>query len=109
MKVKLKVAWSCPALCDPMDYTVWNSPVQNTGVGSHSLLQGIFLTQESNHGLLVLQEDSLPAELPTHYTFIETQMQNYIIKIQICIESWLRTLSSHTFPAAERRKVSGRV
>ena len=30
----------------------WNSPGKNTGVGSHSLLQGIFLTQGSNPGLL---------------------------------------------------------
>ena len=30
----------------------WNSPGKNTGVGSHSLLQGIFLTQGSNSGLL---------------------------------------------------------
>ena len=30
----------------------WNSPGQNTGVGSHSLLQGIFPTQGSNPGLL---------------------------------------------------------
>ena len=29
----------------------WNSPGQNTGVGSHSLLQGIFPTQELNPGL----------------------------------------------------------
>ena len=29
-----------------------NSPGQNTGVGSHSLLQWIFLTQESNRHLL---------------------------------------------------------
>ena len=29
----------------------WNSPGKNTGVGSHSLLQGIFLTWESNPGL----------------------------------------------------------
>ena len=29
----------------------WNSPGQNTGVGSLSLLQGIFTTQESNPGL----------------------------------------------------------
>ena len=29
-----------------------NSPGQNPGVGSLSLLLGIFLTQESNHGLL---------------------------------------------------------
>ena len=30
----------------------WNSPGKNTGVGCHSLLQGIFLTQELNLGLL---------------------------------------------------------
>ena len=30
----------------------WNSPGQNTGVGSLSLLQGIFPTQGSNPGLL---------------------------------------------------------
>ena len=32
-------------------YNPWNSPGQNTGVGSRSLLQGIFLTQGSNPGL----------------------------------------------------------
>ena len=29
----------------------WDSPGENTGAGSHSLLQGIFLTQGSNPGL----------------------------------------------------------
>ena len=40
---EVKVAQPCPALCDPMDYTYspWNSPSQNTGVGSLSLLQGV--------------------------------------------------------------------
>ena len=33
-------------------YSPWNSLCQNTGVGSLSLLQGIFLAQESNHALL---------------------------------------------------------
>ena len=33
-------------------YSPWNSPGQNTGVGSLSLLQWIFLTQESNRSLL---------------------------------------------------------
>ena len=33
-------------------YSPWNSPGQNSGVGSLSLLQGIFLTQGSNPGLL---------------------------------------------------------
>ena len=33
-------------------YSLWNSLGQNTGVGSLSLLQGIFPTQGSNPGLL---------------------------------------------------------
>ena len=49
--LKVKVAQSCLSLCDPMDYTPWNSPGQNSGVGSMSLLQGIFPTQGSNSGL----------------------------------------------------------
>ena len=52
MKVKLKVAQSCLTLCNPMDYSPWNSPGQNTGVGSLFLLQGIFPTQGLNPGLL---------------------------------------------------------
>ena len=32
-------------------YSQWNSPGQNTGVGSLSFLQGIFPTQASNPGL----------------------------------------------------------
>ena len=31
---------------------LWNSPGKNTGVGCHSLLQGIFPTQGSNLGCL---------------------------------------------------------
>ena len=31
--------------------SAWNSPGQNTGMGNHSLLQGIFSTQGSNPGL----------------------------------------------------------
>ena len=34
-----------------MDYSRWDFLGKNTGVGCHSLLQGIFLTQESNLGL----------------------------------------------------------
>ena len=50
--MKVKVTQSCPTLCDPMDYSPWNSPCQNTGVGSLSLLQGIFPTQGSNPSFL---------------------------------------------------------
>ena len=65
----LKVAQSCQTLCKPMDYSPWNSPGQNTGVGrfftswatgkpkntgvgSLSLPQRTFPTQELNWGLL---------------------------------------------------------
>ena len=50
-KVKVKVTQLHPTLCDPMDYSPWNSPGQNTGAGSLSLLQGIFPTQGSKPGL----------------------------------------------------------
>ena len=52
------VAQSCPSLCDPMDCSPTgtsvhgDSPSHSTGVGCHAFLQGIFLTQESNWGLL---------------------------------------------------------
>ena len=57
--MKVKVAQSCLTLCDPMDCP-WNSPGQNTGVGSLSLLQGIFLTQELNLGLLYCRQILYP-------------------------------------------------
>ena len=47
-KVKVKVAQSCRTLRLCGLYGPWNSPGQNTGVGSLSLLQGIFPTQELN-------------------------------------------------------------
>ena len=46
---------SCPTLCDPMDcksprlLCPWDSPDKNTGVGSHSLLQGIFLPNDQTY------------------------------------------------------------
>ena len=47
--------WPCRLLCS------WNSLGKNTGVGCHSLLQGIFPTQRSNPWLAspALQVDSL--------------------------------------------------
>ena len=50
-----KWKWKSHSLSDSLQphglYSPWNSPGQNTGVGSHSLLQGTFPTQESNQGL----------------------------------------------------------
>ena len=50
MNMKVKVTQPCPTFCGPVD-SPWNSPGQNNGVGSLSLLQGIFPTQGSNSGL----------------------------------------------------------
>ena len=49
MKVKELVAQSCLMLGDPTEcrlLCLWNSLGKNTGVGCHSLLQGIFLTKD---------------------------------------------------------------
>ena len=43
---ELHVLWFLRPLCP------WNSPGKNTGVDCHTLLQGIFLTQGSNPGLI---------------------------------------------------------
>ena len=48
----MKVAQLCPTLCNPWTYSPWGSPGQNTRVGSLSLLQGIFPTQELKSGLM---------------------------------------------------------
>ena len=56
-KVKMLVTQSCTTLCNPMDYSSpgssvhEDSPGKNTGVGCHSLLQGIFQTQGLNLSL----------------------------------------------------------
>ena len=61
---------SCLVMSDSLRphglYSPWNSPGQNTGVGSLPLFQGIFPTQVSNTGIKprspALQADFLPAE-----------------------------------------------
>ena len=50
--MKVNAAQLCLTLCDLIDlHTPWNSPGQDTGVGSFSLLQGTFPTQGSSLGL----------------------------------------------------------
>ena len=56
-------------LVTPMDYSLpgssgspWNSSGKNPGVGCHSLLQGIFLTQGSEPGSPTRRADSSPSE-----------------------------------------------
>ena len=54
-------------------YSPWNSPGQNTGVDSLSLLQGIFPTQGSNSGLLhcrwILYQVSYEGNRPQNWPF----------------------------------------
>ena len=60
MCVHAKSLQPCSTLCNPMDQSLPGFSVygdfsgKNTGVGYHALLQGIFLTQGSNLGLLWL-------------------------------------------------------
>ena len=60
---EVKVALSCPTLCNPMDCSPRNSPGQNTGVGSLSLLQRDLSDPGIQAGSPALQADSFPAEL----------------------------------------------
>ena len=72
----------CPTLCNCMKWSLLGSSVhgiftsRNTGVGCHSLLQGISPTQVSNLRLLSLlrwQADSLLPVLPgkSHYRLLQ--------------------------------------
>ena len=57
-------------------------PSKNTGVGCHFLLQGIFLTQESNLPLLCLlhwQADSLPLTPPRKPLLCSLQFSGSIV------------------------------
>ena len=50
-RVKVKAAQAAPTLRPHRLYSPRNSPGQNTGIGSRSLLKGIFPTQALNPGL----------------------------------------------------------
>ena len=63
-------------------YSPWNSPGQNTEVGSLSLLQQLDLTQESNQGLLNCRQ-SLLTKFPTSLLLIS-------ILWRVCVFAVLR-------------------
>ena len=52
--VKVKVSWLRPTLRDPVDCIAspWDSPGQNTGMGSLFLVQVLFQTEGLNPGIL---------------------------------------------------------
>ena len=106
-KKKNLVAQSCPTLSDLMDYglpgsCLWNSPGKNTGVGSHSLLQGIFPTQGSNLGLPALQILHHRSHQGGQPYSLFTAGHPYLFQIKIISQriNWMSPLSSSPKPAS---------
>ena len=69
MPKKVKVIQSCLTLCNPVDYSMPTSSGlgisrQNTELGCHSHLQGVFLTHGLSLGLLRCRQISLLSEPP---------------------------------------------
>ena len=74
----------CLTLLKPIDfYSPWNSPAQNTGVGSPSLLQQIFPTQDSNWGLLhcrqILYQLSYQGSQYTEEVAINSKFKHFMV------------------------------
>ena len=61
VEIKVKVTQSCPTLCDPMD---WNSPGQNTGMGSQFPSPGDLPNPRIKPRSPTFQMDSFQAEPP---------------------------------------------
>ena len=82
----------------------WNSPGKNTGVGSHSFLQGIFLTQGLNPGLLHAGGflTVSPVSFEPHISMMKTVLHNllFIFKIRRKLTCFLlaRTLKLARHP-----------
>ena len=100
------VAQSGPAVCDPIlqpsrPLCPWNSPGKNTGVGSHSLLQGIFLTQGLNpvsctdrQILYLLRHQASPIAWNTHTAVgpvpsTRRTTSPYLLPIQPALPVWV--------------------
>ena len=99
---KMKVAQSCLTLCDALAlYSPWFSPGQETGVGSRSLLQGVFPTQGSNPHLphcrwilYQLNHQGTKREIAKHlFTHTHKHTDTHIIKI---LRQMLVTIPANT-------------
>ena len=91
---------SCSVVSDPLGphrlYSPWNSPGQNTAVGSLSLLQGIFPTQGWNPGLphcrwilYQLSHEGSPRIIKFHHiwyfaNFSHIKTRNFIHDVYSC-------------------------
>ena len=73
--LKVKVVQLCPTLCNPMDHTVHGIlQAQNAGVGSRSLLQGIFPNRDQT------QVSCITRGFFTNWTIREAQCASKCIK-----------------------------
>ena len=99
------IAQSCPALCDPMDYSPPGSFVhkdslgKNTGVGCYTFLQGTFPTQGSNPGLphcrqilYYLSHQGSPYNCIINNNFLNPMCQ-YVGKVNLSLRPSKRFLS----------------
>ena len=82
---------------------LWNSPGKNTGVRCHSLLQGIFLTQGSNPGLLHCRQ--IPYHL-SHQGSLWGRMETYICMAEslCCSPETITVLLIGYIPIQNRRR-----
>ena len=64
----------------PRLFCPWNSPGKNTGVDSHSLLQGVFLTQRSNPGLLHCRQ--ILYHLSHHSSILKNKWNHAMYRIE---------------------------
>ena len=102
----MKAIQLCLTLCDPLDCSLPGSSVhgKNTGVGSHSILQGFFPTQGSNPGfphcmqiLYCLNHEESPyiviiiGIFRTYFTWI---FKTYCL---ISLWSWLKCLTARWY------------
>ena len=66
----------------------WNPPGKNTGVGCHSLLQGPFLTQGSNLGVLYCRQSLYCLRLTVKFSHFH---------LSLWLGVFIRLTSSHCF------------
>ena len=89
-------------------YSPWNSPGQNTGVGSRSVLQGSFPTQELNPGLPLFRQILYQLSYQgSQYISLYTKKNSYLIGTQVFTKrmnviqySQTRLSIYHPFPSS---------
>ena len=93
----MRVAQSCPTLCNTMDCSLarvlcpWNSPVKNIGMGCHFLLQGrsyivfVFKEQIHNNPIYNIQvkmsvlETNLQTRVAIYYSLYKIKLAGRLI------------------------------